>query len=432
MKVLFIHPDLGIGGAERLIVDAAVGLQNLGHSVTVYTSQYDSGHSFPETQKLDIKVRGRLSNPFNGRFMILFAILRQLLLVLSLYFGNELVDVFIVDQLSFCLPLLKIMFPQKPILFYCHYPDMLLTKRSSLIKRIYRAIFDYIESWSMHYADLILCNSRFTQNVVAQTFPSLAQRKNIDILYPAINFSAYDAPIDHDAKDVTLLKLITKQCGQTRRVISLNRFERKKEVSVLIQALFELKNKQDIQLVIAGGYDVKNVENVQHLIELQQLCEQLDLSYSVLDSKQLESADQHRKCQVVFILSYSNNMRQYLLCTETSDRPFLAYTPIGEHFGIVPIESMYRGVPVIAFASGGPLETVKDEKSGFLCRADGDSAESRSQTLYQKLESCLALSADRYREISTYAQQYAKSDHSLVQFAKKLDAHLQRLLIKND
>jgi hypothetical protein len=29
VRVAFLHPDLGIGGAERLIVDAAVGLQNL-------------------------------------------------------------------------------------------------------------------------------------------------------------------------------------------------------------------------------------------------------------------------------------------------------------------------------------------------------------------------------------------------------------------
>jgi alpha-1,3/alpha-1,6-mannosyltransferase len=29
----FIHPDLGIGGAERLIIDAAIELQRCGHRV---------------------------------------------------------------------------------------------------------------------------------------------------------------------------------------------------------------------------------------------------------------------------------------------------------------------------------------------------------------------------------------------------------------
>jgi alpha-1,3/alpha-1,6-mannosyltransferase len=68
MRVAFIHPDLGIGaqprpyilkdshltrvtgGAERLVVDAALGLQGLGHSVDLYTSYHDPQHCFDETR----------------------------------------------------------------------------------------------------------------------------------------------------------------------------------------------------------------------------------------------------------------------------------------------------------------------------------------------------------------------------------------------
>jgi len=32
-SVVFLHPDLGIGGAERLVVDAALALQTRGHKV---------------------------------------------------------------------------------------------------------------------------------------------------------------------------------------------------------------------------------------------------------------------------------------------------------------------------------------------------------------------------------------------------------------
>ena len=34
MRVAFVHPDLGIGGAERLVVDAAVALRRRQHQVT--------------------------------------------------------------------------------------------------------------------------------------------------------------------------------------------------------------------------------------------------------------------------------------------------------------------------------------------------------------------------------------------------------------
>lgn len=48
--IVFFHPDLGIGGAERLVVDAAVGLQNRGHKVTIFTNHCDPQHCFDEAR----------------------------------------------------------------------------------------------------------------------------------------------------------------------------------------------------------------------------------------------------------------------------------------------------------------------------------------------------------------------------------------------
>lgn len=36
IRVALLHPDLGIGGAERLVVDVAVGLKQLGCEVKMY------------------------------------------------------------------------------------------------------------------------------------------------------------------------------------------------------------------------------------------------------------------------------------------------------------------------------------------------------------------------------------------------------------
>ena len=36
MKIALLHPDLGIGGAERLMVDIALALQKQGHTVDMY------------------------------------------------------------------------------------------------------------------------------------------------------------------------------------------------------------------------------------------------------------------------------------------------------------------------------------------------------------------------------------------------------------
>lgn len=40
-----------------------------------------------------------------------------------------------------------------------------------------------------------------------------------------------------------------------------------------------------------------------------------------------------------------------------------------EHFGIVPIEAMAAYKPVIAYNSGGPIESIKNGVTGYLCEA---------------------------------------------------------------
>jgi len=49
-SIVFVHPDLGIGGAERLVIDAAVGLQSSGHKVAILTSYRDKNHCFDEAR----------------------------------------------------------------------------------------------------------------------------------------------------------------------------------------------------------------------------------------------------------------------------------------------------------------------------------------------------------------------------------------------
>jgi len=46
------------------------------------------------------------------------------------------------------------------------------------------------------------------------------------------------------------------------------------------------------------------------------------------------------------------------------------YTPQNEHFGIVPVEAMYIGCVVIATNTGGPLESILNNVTGYLVPAD--------------------------------------------------------------
>lgn len=51
------------------------------------------------------------------------------------------------------------------VLFYCHFPDLLLARRRSALHAAYRQVLDAIEEASTGQAHRILVNSRFTQGM---------------------------------------------------------------------------------------------------------------------------------------------------------------------------------------------------------------------------------------------------------------------------
>ncbi|XP_048795734.1 alpha-1,3/1,6-mannosyltransferase ALG2 isoform X2 [Lagopus muta] len=279
-SVLFLHPDLGLGGAERLVVDAALALKARGCQV----------------------------------------------------------------QVSACIPILRLARTRKKVLFYCHFPDQLLTKRESFLKRLYRMPLDWLEEYTTGMADCIVVNSKFTASVFKETFKSLSHI-NPDVLYPSLNTSSFETVVPVDIVD-----LIPKKSKFL--FLSINRYERKKNLALALEALHELRGRLDshqwseVHLVMAGGYDKRVLENVEHYEELRKIATELNVSD-----------------HVTFVRSFTDEQKISLL----SNCVCVLYTPSNEHFGIVPLEAMYMRRPVIAVNSGGPLESILNNVTGFLC-----------------------------------------------------------------
>ncbi|KAG1711059.1 hypothetical protein DVH05_013775 [Phytophthora capsici] len=345
LRVGFLHPDFGIGGAENLVVNAAVALQQRGAHVTVFTAHHDVSHCFEETRgdgplAAHVRVHGDwLPRTILGRLYAFCAVVRILFVTLciAVSYIND-VDVFVVDQVSISIPFLRAL--GKPVVFYGHFPDKLLCIRSnSPWKRMYRVPLDYLEEITTAASDIFVANSKFSRGVFQEAFPSL-QSKKLGVLYPPVDVNAYKATAEAN---------VERDSGL---FVSLNRFERKKNVALAIEALVELRNRlptdefQRVKLIVAGGYDPLNTENKEHLIELQDIVANHGLG-------------EH----VEFRTSVSNSMKLELLRKAHA----ILYTPDREHFGIVPVEAMACGTPVIAVSSGGPLESIADGETGFLC-----------------------------------------------------------------
>jgi len=336
--VIFLHPDLGIGGAERLVVDAALALQKRGHKVTILTAHHDPSHAFDETVNGDfpvLAVGDWLPRSIKGRCQALFASIRMLYITIYMIL-NLTCDIVFIDQVSTPLLLLKPF--NYPTLFYCHFPDLLLSQGRSGIKALYRYPLDWLEQYSTGLADIIFVNSGFTKQIFFKTFEGL-KKHSPRILYPSLNTNYFDTTkcVKPDG-----IKANTKTF-----FLSINRYERKKNLALALKAYSELdeSSRNKVSLIMAGGWDHRVAENVQYFDELDVLVDK----YGIKD-------------QVEFLRSPSDQEKLWLLRNALT----LIYTPDNEHFGIVPLESMYCETPVIACNSGGPTETISDGYTGWL------------------------------------------------------------------
>lgn len=264
LRIGIIHPDLGIGGpsfnqwrsyAKLFVTQAA---RNVSSSTPHWVcrkqgtkSRYSPPIMIPSTASRRHEMvrqvsRGRPSkliqhlslgtllvthfkSPFpraiRGRFHILFANLRQLHLTLKLFLGVRsgdpaTCDVYMVDQLSTCIPLIRRGIGRR-VVFYCHFPDKLLAdgkaapsdgkRKGSLAKRIYRLPADWLEEYTTRKcsiqmramcceltcttgkSDVILANSQFTAGIFNAAFPSIHTTPRV--VYPGINIDAYETHV---------------------------------------------------------------------------------------------------------------------------------------------------------------------------------------------------------------------------------------------
>jgi D-inositol-3-phosphate glycosyltransferase len=130
--------------------------------------------------------------------------------------------------------------------------------------------------------------------------------------------------------------------GELHRIVSVGRFVPRKGFDTVVRALPAMS---DTELVIVGGPDKTQLDFDPEACRLRELADQL----GVADRVQL----------------YGSVAREDMPAILRS-ADVVACTPWYEPFGIVPLEAMACGMPVVASAVGGMLDTVVHDVTGRL------------------------------------------------------------------
>jgi alpha-1,3/alpha-1,6-mannosyltransferase len=244
------------------------------------------------------------------------------------------IDVVVCDLVSHVVPLLRRLVAAR-VACYCHFPDLLLAPRRRGLYALYRAPIDRLEAAGLVASDRVIVNSRFARAIVQQTFPRLTP-ESIELIYPGVEVS--------DALPAA------PPAGESL-ILSVNRFDPAKNLALAIDALAALRPRltpaafAGVRLVLAGHFDGR-------LAEVRALGSALEGRARALGVAE----------QVSFVRSPSDAERRALVARASC----VVYTPLAEHFGIVPLEAMAAARPVVAVNHGGPTETIVHGQTGWL------------------------------------------------------------------
>lgn len=223
-----------------------------------------------------------------------------------------------------------------PSVYYCHEPLRLLYEampgrpyddnssswrwvlnRVDPLPALYYSVLKRTDQRNTRSARTVLVNSKFMRHAVRRIYQ-------------------VDAQVSYHGLDTQLFRPLPVE--KRHMLLSVGSLTPLKGFDFLIRSVARIPPDQRPTLVIAS-----NFQNPPERDYLEQLANDLDVDLT--------------------LLANVSDERLVQLYNQTK---VTVYAPIGEPFGLVPLESMACGTPVIGVAEGGVRETIRHGETGLL------------------------------------------------------------------
>ena len=227
---------------------------------------------------------------------------------------------------------------------YCliHSKEINHPKGTSLNKRVLNVL---------NNVEKVIANSEFTKNLAIDC--GVNQNKII-VINPGID------PADElDKKSLDKVESLLKV--KTPRLITVSRFDKRKNHEKIVMALRNLKQIYPDIVYICVGYGDEE-ENIKKLVK------ELDL-----------------EAQVMFFKDISNELKNALIAkSNIFVMPSIIHKKSVEGFGIAYVEAAQYGIPSIGGKDGGAADAIQHEKNGLIC--DGNNLDDIYSSINLMLE----------------------------------------------
>lgn len=326
-SLLYLHTRLETpGGANRFVVETAERLTDAGVSITLATGTLDADR-YPLSDDVSLVEYGGPPPGRIGHWLRLPAILQRLRNALAAKSFDAVL--FHSIPLPYWTPVLRRTLPDAEFYWFAHDPNAYLHVPGKLadvptpLRTVLRAGLPAVR-WAdrrlVDRLDGVVANSEYTASVIRRVYGH-----DPAVVYPGVDtetFAPNNAAPDGDDYVFTV--------GQ------LNEFN---NFDLLLEAMARAyETDASIPDLVVGGEGPAEQS-------LRRTAAQLGITSRV---------------QFTGYLTEAELKRNYATASA------VAYLPANEPFGLVPVEAMASGTPVVALDSGGPTETVVDGETGRL------------------------------------------------------------------
>ncbi len=328
--ILFIQPHFTYpGGSGKLVLETADRLAQRGLNVGVLTLSADKEVIGPYPHIKYFFLGGSLPNTIS-HWLTYPQLIKQINKAIS-QLKPEIIfpHVFPANYWGF---LYKRRDKNIPCIWYCHEPSAFVhnlkiikglkgpIKCAALLSN---PVFQVLDRKLAHYADKILVNSYYTAAQVERIY-----HRRAEVVYPGVDIREFKPRREKE-----------------EFIFTIGRLSKFKRIDLILKALAVLKQDRgkDIRLVVGGDGEER--------ANLMKLAQKMGLSQQVYFTGRLPY----------------EQVKEYM-----GKAKAVIFPTTNEPFGLVPLEAMACGTPVIASNSGGPRETIIDGKVGFLFKPDDE------------------------------------------------------------